>query len=269
MQASSLRGVTAAVLLGTLATAAAQPQADGRRTHLPDRDPSPGFSARFGAGVGLGPEYRGSDEYEATPLPLIDVRLGRFYASTLDGLGWNVIDGERFQLGPFLSYAEGRDDDGDLSEFEDVDGSAMAGFAGGWESGPWEVEADIAAPLGGDLEGVRGRASARYRGRLHPQWRYAVGPGITLGNGEWTEALFSVSAADAARSGLNADDADGVYFAAELGGRLTFQPAPAWSVSALGSVSRLFGDAADSPIVDDIGDADQAFVGVTFAYRFR
>jgi outer membrane protein len=41
-----------------------------------------------------------------------------------------------------------------------------------------------------------------------------------------------------------------------------------WSVTALASYTRLLDDAADSPIVDDAGDANQFFGGALINYRF-
>jgi outer membrane protein len=39
-----------------------------------------------------------------------------------------------------------------------------------------------------------------------------------------------------------------------------------WNVLAVGSYSRLIGDAADSPIVDDEGDPNQFLLGLTLSY---
>jgi outer membrane scaffolding protein for murein synthesis (MipA/OmpV family) len=39
-------------------------------------------------------------------------------------------------------------------------------------------------------------------------------------------------------------------------------------VAVLGTYARLLGDAEDSPIVDDVGDANQFFGGALINYRF-
>ena len=41
-----------------------------------------------------------------------------------------------------------------------------------------------------------------------------------------------------------------------------------WRLTGAFGYSRLFGDAEDSPIVDDVGDPNQFLVGVGAAYRF-
>ncbi len=39
-----------------------------------------------------------------------------------------------------------------------------------------------------------------------------------------------------------------------------------WNVTAIGGYTRLLNDDADSPIVDDVGSADQFFVGIAVSY---
>ena len=41
-----------------------------------------------------------------------------------------------------------------------------------------------------------------------------------------------------------------------------------WRLTGAFGYSRLFGDAKDSPIVDDVGDPNQFLVGLGAAYRF-
>jgi outer membrane protein len=41
-----------------------------------------------------------------------------------------------------------------------------------------------------------------------------------------------------------------------------------WSVNGVATYARLLGDAGDSPIVDDVGDANQFFGAFLNNYRF-
>jgi MipA family protein len=41
-----------------------------------------------------------------------------------------------------------------------------------------------------------------------------------------------------------------------------------WSAQLIGSYTRLVGNAADSPIVDERGSAGQTFIGVVLGYDF-
>ncbi|MGP4845379.1 MipA/OmpV family protein [Marinobacter sp. 1Y8] len=221
-----------------------------------------------GLGVGFAPEYRGADSDAAIPLPYVSVRKGRFFADILRGIGWNVIQTENWTVAPTISYARGRDNEGAISAFDDVDDSAMAGVLINWQSGHWELDSDLATPVTGDLEGWRLRGYVRYRARITERLSYAVGPGATWADSDWNDSLYGVSAADAARSGLDAYRADDSHFRTSLNGRLSYYLTRKLNLSLIARYSRLYGDAADSPIVEDVGDANQLFGSVLATYKF-
>ena len=75
-------------------------------------------------------------------------------------------------------------------------------------------------------------------------------------------------AADSARSGLNTYSADAGIKDAGLGVTLTYKFTDNWDVTGLANYTRLLGDAADSPVVDDEGDENQFFGGLTINYTF-
>lgn len=50
---------------------------------------------------------------------------------------------------------------------------------------------------------------------------------------------------------------------------LSYAISPAWTVTIYDSYARLVDDAADSPIVDDIGSEDQNVVGLSLEYAFH
>ncbi|GGE80713.1 hypothetical protein GCM10011533_36360 [Streptosporangium jomthongense] len=54
---------------------------------------------------------------------------------------------------------------------------------------------------------------------------------------------------------------------ARLGGALTYRMSPSWSLTGFAAVIYLTGAAKDSPIVEDIGSATQAFDGALINYR--
>lgn len=229
-------------------------------------------SDEWSVGLGLGgawsPEYRGADSYEVKALPWFQVRKGRFSLNPVTGLSYDLLASESWTLAPTLSYAEGRDNTAALEDFEDVRGSLMAGFLVSWESGHWQWNGDIAGPVTGDLEGVRARGYLRYRGQITDRLKFAVGPGASWGSDRWNQSLFDISAEDAASSGLKRYHAGGNYIQGSMNGRLTYLLTRQLSVSAVTQYSRLLGDAADSPIVDETGDANQWLGSLAINYRF-
>lgn len=236
--------------------------ADSRQTESNE------WSVGVGAGGGWSPEYRGADGYKAEGIPIVIARKGRLSINPVTGVSYDLLASERWKLAPTVSYARGRDNTGALKSFEDVHGGVMAGVVASWTAGSWQVNGDVSAPVSGDLEGVRARGYFRYRGKITNRMLYAAGPGVSWGNSRWSQSLFDVSTEDAARSGLRTYRTDGEYIQGSMNGRLTFLVTRKLSVSTVAQYSRLFGDAADSPIVEDVGNANQWHGSLAINYQF-
>jgi outer membrane protein len=78
-------------------------------------------------------------------------------------------------------------------------------------------------------------------------------------------SYFGIDAADAAASGLDEFNADEGFKDVNL---LSYRFLERWSLAVIGTYARLLGDAEDSPVVDDVGDANQFFGGALINYRF-
>ena len=79
---------------------------------------------------------------------------------------------------------------------------------------------------------------------------------------------FGIDAADARRSGLDQHDADAGFKDIAIGGAVLHDLTERLQVGLLARYARLVGDAADSPIVDDEGSANQFFAGLLVGVRF-
>ena len=79
---------------------------------------------------------------------------------------------------------------------------------------------------------------------------------------------FSINASEADRSGLDEYDADEGFKNAMVTGTLSYRFTEAWSLTGLAAYSRLFSQAADSPIVDDEGNENQFLAGLLVNYSF-
>ena len=128
-----------------------------------------------------------------------------------------------------------------------------------------EVEArqDVAND-NGFLATVRGV----YGSRLTERWRFDGSVGSTWASEDYMSSYFGIDAADAARSGLDQFSADEGFKDVSFGGVLTYRLFERLSVSGIASYTRLIDDAADSPVVDDVGDENQFFGGALVNYRF-
>jgi MipA family protein len=243
-------------------------------------DPGTGEDMSFtlGAGVGVAPDYEGSDDGEL--VPLLNLSVANLYhpKTFVQVLGprlrSNFLPDDHWRLGLSGQYIKERDDveDDQVDDLEKVDPSVMLGLLAGYDfiGDPLqdlvlELEArqDVAND-NGFLASVRGL----YGGQLTSSWRLDAFVGSTWASEDYMSSYFGVGAADAVRSGLDQFDAEEGVKDVNFGGALNYRFLERWSVTALATYSRLIGDAADSPVVDEAGDENQLFGGALVNYRF-
>ena len=241
-------------------------------------EPESDWTFTLGLGVGAGPDYEGSEDYQ--PLPLWFGRAERndnisvgIRGTKLDA---NLVPDSIFRAGPVLNYRFGRDDveNDQVDDLQDVDGTFEVGaFVG--------VELDVAggpAVWGAGLQGLQGTGGGHsgflatfelfYRTPLSNRWSIGLTGDSTWASEDYMEAFFGIDADDSARSGLDTYDADAGIKDVGLTADINFRIDQNWGVGLIAGYKRLLGDAADSPVVDDVGDANQFFGGLFGSYRF-
>ena len=91
---------------------------------------------------------------------------------------------------------------------------------------------------------------------------------LTWADDEYMETFFGVNPAQSAASGLRQFDADAGFK------KLSFQLMTGiditenWVVGASVGYARMLEDAADSPVVDDVGSRNQFMAGLGLSYQF-
>jgi MipA family protein len=279
MRTSTL--VIAIVLIGawlSTGVALAQPASTGDAIDPGDTAPGDGIRVTLGAGAGVAPDYEGSDYYQAVPLWNLNVS-NLYHPKTyvqLFGplLRSNFIPDDHWRLGVAGQFIKKRDNvhNDRVDDLKSVDASLMLGLVGGYDflADPrrdlvLEVEArqDVAND-NGFLATIRGA----YRARLTESLGMVAYVGSTWADEDYMKSYFSVDAANAAASGLDQFNADEGFKDVSFGGAVNYRFLERWSVAVLGTYARLLNDAKDSPIVDDVGDANQFFGGALINYQF-
>ena len=95
-----------------------------------------------------------------------------------------------------------------------------------------------------------------------------INAGVVWGDDNYTGTYFGVDEEDSARSGLPVFDASAGARDARIAAVGLVPVTPSIVVGAGVIYSRLLGDAADSPIVADRGDANQFIFGIGSAYSW-
>jgi outer membrane protein len=278
-RSAAIGGIAVALALGAPSPACAQSLDVPAPADLPvpaavERGPR----STVGLGVGLAPDYEGSEDYRL--VPLWQARVSDLYGPTTflelfsTRLTSNLVPHRNLRLGPMLQYIpkRGSVDNDRVDDLENVDASVMLGVTGGWDFlveptrsfGVFvEARGDVAEDHGWLVTpGLRGRMPLAERLSL------AGSLSTTWASEDYMSAYFGIDDADAERSGLDGYDADASFKDVALAAALTYDLTELFQIGLLGRYARLLDDAADSPIVDDEGDANQLFSGVLVNVRF-
>lgn len=237
-----------------------------------------------GAGVGVKPDYEGSEDYELVPVPLLRAEQGpvfaqlfRFHATS------NFINHPNWRLGPSAKFRPGYSDVSDKrvdnlrGRGDSIELGAKGGYVfqfGGGEGSfmPRDSSIDLAVEFLHDVssehEGWLLTPSATFATPLSDSWSFESGVEVEYASGSYMSQYFSINSQDAANSGLDNYDADADFkhVALNLGTSYTFLDH--WALNLVAQWKMMTGDADDSPVVDDQGETHQGFLGAVVSYTW-
>lgn len=229
---------------------------------------------QVGGFVFVAPKYEGSKDYEVRGAPFIaPAGLGdtsRVQFRGPDDLRFRLIEFGGFEAGPLAGWRFDRDDNdaARLRGLGDVDGGFVAGGYAAYNLGPLKPFVSYHHQLSGDDTGALIRFGAETRVPLTSGISVQATAGASYADDDYMDAYFSVTPGQSATSvaGLGVYDASAGIKDVYLGLTSDVPLSDVWTLKLSGRYSRLVGDAADSPIVED---ENQFFGGLGFSYRFK
>ena len=234
------------------------------------------MSFELGAGAMVAPDYEGSNDYEIAPVPIVEIGWrDRIRLTTADGPGLfgTPYRTEDFSFEIGVIYDDGRDEDDNdaLRGLGDLDVGAVAVGRFNYEFGPFEAGLELTRDLTGDRDGMTVTAELEYGIMLlEDQLHVGVTPYVTWANEDYMDNTFGISASQSASSALGLAQHDTGSGLKDAGLNLSLGYQITDNISAFGGVqySRLLGDAADSPLVDGEGSANQfgTYLGVSYRW---
>ncbi|GEK67972.1 MipA/OmpV family protein [Paracoccus denitrificans] len=216
----------------------------------------------FGLGAASAPEYQGSDQQSARAIPLIDIARGPFFMNLRNGIGAYPLEYGDFRFGTSIVYIPGFDLPHALGE---VSGSAGARLFTDWERGGVNATFGVTRAVSGDLEGTLVDASLSYRHNVTPKLTLIPVIGTTWSDSDYTNSYFGVTPAQAAAAGISSFSPGGGFKDVSIGLTANYRVTERVNLTASATMSKLLGDAKDSPIVFD---DTQAFGFIGVSYRF-
>ena len=246
--------------------------------------PPKGWAMTIGAAPLLGPAYRGSNDYALSIVP--DLRFNYkdfFFASIPDGLGVNLVNTDKWQIGPLVKIRFGRGEEDGGNPFLITGGSdallglgdvRAAGEAGGFVqlvTGRWQTRFELRQGFGGH-DGLVADLTSSYR--TGDNWPlvgpviWSIGPRLSAGNGDFINPYFGVTEQQSIDSGLPQYSAGTSLVSVGVLGAIVRPVTPRLAYTLFANYGRLLGDVADSPLVKERGSPNQFAVGIAIGYRF-
>ena len=256
--------LTGAAFLALIATPAAA-QDDGSE----DRD----WIVSIGAGARVGPKYPGADNYGIGPLPIFGLRREGAplpVEAPDESSGFGLLgDDSRFDFGPVIQFRNKRQDEDVGAPVGDVGFTVEPGaFAQVFLGENFRLRAEGRRGIGGH-DGWVGDIFADLVMRDEGSYVFTIGPRARWGDDNYHDAYFSVTPAVAAATGLPVFDADDGFHSLGVYAGLTHMVSNSWGVYGFAGYDRLIGDAADSPIVRQLGSRDQLSGGLGLFIEFN
>lgn len=261
---------TAALIAGgvAMATSGAQAQ-DGGFLEASDWD------VTIGGGAAFAPEYEGGDEYEVQLLPIIDAewRDTVFISTTrTDGIavGVNAFRSGNVRLGGGLNWRFGRDDDDieGATNIPEVDGTAEMFLFGEIAFGYFKFDTTISQGIDAIQDNAHGGllvdVGFSVGARVSPQLELIARLNGEYASDNYMDTFFSVPAA----SNLTQFDAGEGLKNVGLGFTANYRFNESITLVGIANYDLMVGDAADSPLVDDVGNQHQFYLGVGVTYTF-
>lgn len=204
-----------------------------------------------GGAVIYAPAYQGAEDYRVLPFPVIDLKYGRFFASSRRGIGADLVDGDTVDVGAGVTFVPGyrrRDAPVGIGR---ASGGAGARISADVKAGIVMGSLGATKVLSGDLDGVL--VDATLAMPFRPTERLTLIPSVssTWADGAYTRSYFGVSPAQASASGLLAYRPGGGIKDVSASLTASYRLNDRVSLGVTGSVSKLTGDARKSPTVFD------------------
>jgi len=203
----------------------------------------------FGLGAGIVPRYDGSDEHRVTPIPFLDAQYGLFFARSGEGLGLKLLQTPQWTAGVGLNWMEGYDKDdvpdgiGKLSDALGVRIFLSTHFSGAIAT----LSATQAVTK--SKRGLLATVRLSYPYDVTDRFKVVPSIAVNWANAKYMNSYFGIDSEQAARSGLSKYHPSAGFKDASLRVGFNYELSKNWNLTGAVGVSRLLGDAVDSPLV--------------------
>jgi outer membrane protein len=254
-------------LMATLSSATASIAADKPAA------PTVGWIVTLGAGTEYGPTFEGSGDNDFSFVPNFDIRRANEPAGLSapdDSIDFSLIELGGLELGPAANI-RGNRSNSDVPGVHDINWSVDVGaFAQYWLlENRLRVRAEARQGVQSD-DGFVADFAVDWFQPLGDKFLLSAGPRASFADSTYMENSFGVSPAEALDNGsLSAFSPDAGFKSVGFVVGATYQINSKTSLLVYDKFDRLVGDAADSPIVTNIGSPNQNTIGIVLSRSFH
>jgi outer membrane scaffolding protein for murein synthesis (MipA/OmpV family) len=219
------------------------------------------------------PVYDGSHAYRVQGGPVINIQYRDIaFITTGDGIGYNVLRGDHYQVGIAMAYDLGRkvkDDYTNLHGMGNIDAAPVAKIFGSWvlsKKFPLILRADARQFIGG-AEGAVGDIGV-YMPLPGSSKTFVMfaGPSMTFATDHYLQTLYGVSPQQSLASGHPIYDVPHAgTTAAGVGFSATKFVTPHWLLNMDAAINQIRGSPAHSPLVES---RTQRVLAVSIDYQW-
>ena len=234
-----------------------------------------------GLGMGMVPDYEGSDDYTFAIAPFLKWKMnGSEQYVMVQGyeVKVNILDHPWLRFGPSLNYKFGRDDSVDdhvvskMKEIDDtIEGGAYIGIELIDKTNPrsrFIANLNFLTDLGNEHDGYTAYLNLRSWYPLSTAIDYGAGFSLVYASENYMDTYFGVSKKDSQKTGLAEFDPDSGVKDFRIHQILVLHLNKNWHLAGGVQYRRLLNDADDSPIVDKRGSSNQWLGGIGIAYSW-
>ena len=238
------------------------------------------WEGAIGPVLSLSPEYQGAARRKVSAVPGFYLRYGRWTASNASGfvnrrkddvfrgLGLDVLQQRRLRVNFAMRIDPGRrsSDSASLAGISDVRRTLRLRASATWQIDPqWKLGAGWTTDLLGRGGGQLVDLGLGHDLRLSERTTWNVGGGLTWANARHMQSYYGVTAAESTASGYPVFTPGAGLRDASLSTSWRMEINPRWTGFWGGSVGRLLGTAAQSPLTKS---ARQWSLNAALAWRF-
>lgn len=223
---------------------------------------------QLGIIAGVAPDYLGADDYEFSYAPNIRITWKDFLFIKGRKLGVEIFDNGSVYGGAFMRYTGGRSEDNDgLEGMGDISRTFTSGAYLNFRYQGMRLKTEIRHDF---FEEGHGSVAIFELGSRIP-WDsplFYLGVQTTWADSEYIRTFFGVSRFQSMQTGLTEYYPEAGLRDVSLKLSSGYEFLPRWTLGAHLRYVHYLSEAADSPIVEDIGAEDGFIFGVGLSYSF-